>query len=235
MNWTPPIAMAQQTNKKRCIIFKNFQVFFSLNLALIFFSIWFWNFMPIELPWNHSSFSTWIPLLPSSWNYLKLYIWNNFRLFPFEFQFIPRLSERNGTWKNFPSSLFPLQPPHNPSRPSAPPTTPPTCPPPPCQPSPSPCPPPGPPPSCSTWSSSSPACLSARHLPPHPSTVTPPSRGGLAHIRHIILNFGIFQRKWANTIKTIAKNTQITACKHIIKYKHQAQPRWTSTYKRFTF
>ena len=35
-HWTPPIAMAQQTNKKRCIIFKNFQVFLSLNLALNF-------------------------------------------------------------------------------------------------------------------------------------------------------------------------------------------------------
>ena len=41
--------------KKRCIIFKNFQVFLSLNLALhfVYFSTWFWNFMSIELPWNH--------------------------------------------------------------------------------------------------------------------------------------------------------------------------------------
>ena len=185
--WTPPIAMAQQTNKKTL---HNIQEFSSIPFikSSLEFCLFFHMVLKFHVNWTPlESFSTWNPLLPSSWNYLKLYIWNNFRLFPFEFQFILRLSERNGTWKNFPSSLFPLQPPHHPSRPSAPPTTPTTCPPPPCQPSPSPCPPPGPPPPCSTWSSSSPACLSARHLPPHPSTVTPPSRGGLAHIHHIIL------------------------------------------------
>ena len=213
MNWTPPIAMAQQTNKKTlhniqefssicfiksslevcfcfmCTIIHDFEgpcqlnslgMIFHLNFSSSFYLKWFqYDFKLFEIIGND------FKIFEIIW--MKLCTWNNFRLFPLEFQFILRLSGRNGTWKAFPASLFPLQPPHHPSRPSAPPTTPPTCPLPPCQPPPSPCPPPGPPPPCSTLSSSSPACLSARHLPPHPSTVTPPSRGRLAHIRHIIL------------------------------------------------